>query len=130
MKAGPPPGILAYAGKEPIGWCALAPREDYVVLANSRVLKPVDENPVWCVSCFFVARAFRKAGVSVALLKAATAFADQRGAKILEGYPYAPRSGRLPDVFVWTGLPGTFLKAGFSEAARRSPSRPIFRRIL
>ncbi|HWZ42231.1 MAG TPA: hypothetical protein VNW97_02085 [Candidatus Saccharimonadales bacterium] len=29
------PGVLAYAGKEPAGWCAIAPREAYPVLGKS-----------------------------------------------------------------------------------------------
>jgi GNAT superfamily N-acetyltransferase len=130
VNSGPPPGVLAYAGKKPIGWCALAPREQYVALGRSRVLAPLDAQPVWSISCFFVEKSFRKRGVSVVLLKAAVAFAKKRGAKILEGYPYDYSAGKMPDVFVWTGLPGTFLKAGFSEAARRSSTRPILRRVL
>jgi len=130
VKTGPPPGILAYVGKQPIGWCALAPREDYVVLANSHVLKPVDDKPVWSVTCFFIAKAFRRRGVSVALLKAAVAFARKHGAKILEGYPVAHPAGKFPDIFFWPGRPGIFLNAGFSEVARRSPTRPIMRKVL
>jgi len=33
----------------------------------------------------------------------------------------------LPIAFVWTGLEQSFLKAGFTEVARRSPKRPILR---
>jgi GNAT superfamily N-acetyltransferase len=124
----PAPGVLAYVGGEPAGWCAIAPRAAYPVLARSRVLKPVDDTPVWSVSCFFVARAHRRRGLSTRLLRAAVAYAASCGARVIEGYPVASRSGALPDVFVWTGLPGTFLAAGFREVARRSPTRPILRR--
>ena len=126
--ATPSPGVLAYVDGEPAGWCAIAPREAYPVLARSRVLKPVDEAPVWSVSCFFVARAYRRCGLSSLMLRAAVAYAASCGARIVEGYPVAPRSGTLPDVFVWTGLPGTFEAAGFKEVARRSRTRPIMRR--
>jgi len=34
LKKGPSPGILAYAGGEPIGWCAVAPREVYVAMVG------------------------------------------------------------------------------------------------
>src|SRR5688500_16584084 len=44
------PGVLAYAGKEPVGWCAVAPRVDFISLARSRVLKPIDEKPVWSIT--------------------------------------------------------------------------------
>ena len=28
------PGILAYSGDEPIGWCSIAPREDFPTLGR------------------------------------------------------------------------------------------------
>lgn len=56
VAAGRVPGVLAYAGREPVGWCAVAPREAYPVLARSRILQPVDDRPVWSVTCLFVAR--------------------------------------------------------------------------
>jgi hypothetical protein len=60
VKHGPLPGILAYAGEQPAGWCAVAPRSEYVTLAKSRVLRPVDDAPVWSVSCFFIAKPYRR----------------------------------------------------------------------
>jgi GNAT superfamily N-acetyltransferase len=123
------PGLLAYADGQAVGWCAVAPREQYPRLGTSRVLKPVDEQPVWSVTCFFVAREFRRRGVTVALLKAAADFARRRGGRILEGYPTEPRKDQA-DAFVFTGLASAFRQAGFREVARRSPTRPIFRRTL
>jgi GNAT superfamily N-acetyltransferase len=122
------PGILAYDGGEPIGWCAVAPRQDYPALARSRILAPPDDEPVWSVSCLFVAKRYRQQGVSAALLEAAVEFARQRGAKIVEGYPQDLGEAKLPDAFVWTGLSQAFVKAGFQEVARRSRRRPIMRR--
>ena len=124
------PGLLAYAGREPIAWCALAPREHYPVLDNSRVLARLDAQPVWSVTCFFVAKGWRGRGVTSKLLRAAVEFARRRGARIVEGYPVEPKRGRTADVFVYTGLPGTFTRAGFREVARRSPTRPFMRRAL
>ena len=122
------PGVLAYVAGEPIGWCAVAPRDVYIRLRNSRVLAPVDECPVWSISCLFVARPFRRAGVSVMLIDAAVRFAQKQGAKIVEAYPVAPYSDEIPAAFAWTGLESAFKKAGFHEVARRSESRPIMRR--
>src|SRR4029453_5320120 len=86
-KKGPPPGLLAYAEGEPVGWCAVGPREDYPRLSRSKVLAPVDAKPVWSVTCFFVRRDWRRRGVTVALLKEAARFAGSRGARIVEGDP-------------------------------------------
>src|SRR5215510_3453674 len=71
------PGLIAYADGEPVGWCALSPRERYLRLETSRLLQPIDDNPVWSVTCFFVAKEFRRRGITVALLKAAVDFAKK-----------------------------------------------------
>jgi GNAT superfamily N-acetyltransferase len=130
VRKGPAPGILAYADGEPVAWCAIAPREVYVQLQRSRVLKPIDTEPVWSVSCLFVTRGYRRRGVSVALLREAGTFAASQGARIVEGYPVEPYSGKMPDAFAWTGTVAAFRAAGFKEAARGSPKRPIMRLIV
>jgi GNAT superfamily N-acetyltransferase len=128
VRAGAEPGVLGYAGGEPVGWCAIAPREQYSGLGRSRILKPVDDQPVWSVTCFFIARGFRHQGLSTALLKAAVDFARSRGAKIVEGYPHQTKKPTA-DVFVYTGLFSAFRKAGFKEVARRGKTRPIMRHL-
>lgn len=59
VDSGRAPRLLAYAGDQPIAWCSVAPREDYPVLGRSRILKPVDDKPVWSVVCFYVDKRFR-----------------------------------------------------------------------
>ena len=127
VNSGTVPGILAYLEGEPVGWCSLGPRADFAALGRSRILKPVDDSPVWSVVCFFIARPYRRTGVSVALLKAAIAYAGRRGCRILEGYPVEPKRGKTPDAFAWTGLASSFRQAGFTEVCRRSKTRPIMR---
>lgn len=127
VDAGEAPGLLAYCDGEPIGWCAVAPREIYPRLERSRILERVDAEPVWSVVCFFVARPFRRRGVTVQLLKAAVAYAKAHGVRIVEGYPVEPKRTRMPDPFVYTGLAPAFRKAGFVEVLRRSETRPIMR---
>jgi GNAT superfamily N-acetyltransferase len=125
--SGTEPGVLAYNDNEPIGWCAVGPRESYPLLENSRTLARVDQKPVWSITCLFVARPFRRNGVSTRLLRAAAAHAQAHGARLLEGYPVEPRQSSLPDAFAWTGLASAFRKAGFREVVRRSGTRPIMR---
>ena len=123
-----PPGVLAYCHREAIGWCAVAPRQVYVALERSRVLAAVDAKPVWSISCLFVAKPWRRRGVSSRLLDAAVKFARSRGAEIVEGYPTEPYAENMPAAFAWTGIPSAFEAAGFAEVARRSKARPIMRR--
>ena len=127
MDSGEIPGILAYTNGEPIGWCSVSPRESYPTLECSRVLRKVDDKPVWSIVCFFVAKQFRHKGVTVALLKAAIEHVKEQGGKILEGYPVEPKKGYTPDPFAYTGLASAFRKAGFADVLRRSETRPIMR---
>ena len=121
------PGILAYAGEKAVGWCAVAPRSEYIRLETSRILKAVDEKEVWSVSCFFIHKQYRQKGLSIQLLKSAVDFAILKGARIVEGYPIDKGKGMMPDVFAWTGFSSIFIKAGFKEVERRSETRPIMR---
>lgn len=123
------PGLLAYSEGYPVGWIAVEPRSAYPKLAHSRVLKPVDDQPVWSVTCFFVEKKHRRKGITVELLKAAVAYVKKQGGKIVEGYPVdAPEN--QADTFVYTGTASAFKKAGFVEVARNSPTRPIFRYVI
>ncbi len=130
IDSGEIPGLLAYHGDRPIGWCSVAPRESFPVLSRSRILKPVDDAPVWSIVCFFVAKDYRGRGASVDLLKAAVDYVRDKGGTVLEGYPVEPKKSPMPAVFAHTGLASAFRQAGFEECARRSETRPIMRRLL
>src|SRR3546814_725466 len=123
-------GLLAYAGDTPVGWISIAPREAFPRLEASRVMQPIDDRPVWSVSCFLIARKHRRQGIGVALLEAACGLAREHGAALVEGYPVAPGTDGYPDTYAWTGYDSVFRRAGFVEVARRSPTRPIMRRAL
>src|SRR5262249_43947362 len=130
VTTGPPPGLLAYEGGEPVGWVAIAPRAEYRRFETSRILQPVDDREVWSVPCFFVARGHRKKGVTKALLSAACEWAGKRGARMIEGYPVDAGGKEYTPAFAWHGLIGTFEATGFREVARRSKRRPIMRKSV
>ncbi len=130
VDSGKVPGIMAYADGEPVGWCAVSPREAYPALERSRILKRVDDEPVWSVVCFFVAKQFRGKGIMTKLMEAAVDYVRLQGGKIVEGYPVEPKKGRMPDPFVYTGVVSVFRKVGFVEVLRRSERRPIMRYVI
>ncbi len=127
---GDAPGLVAWHGNEAIGWIQVDRRDAFARLGASRVLRPVDDAPVFSVACFLVDRRYRRRGVSLALLREACRYAAGRGAAILEGYPIDTRKTGYPGVYAWTGFLGAFREAGFEEVARRSPTRPIMRKRL
>lgn len=126
VKAGEPVGLVAYRGKEPVGWCAVAPRREYVRLGARRQLGPHDD-AVWSIVCLFVAKGERRNGLSVELVRAACDHAARHGARFVDAYPVVPKNDSMPAVFAWTGLLSAYVKAGFKEVGRSSSERPIMR---
>ncbi len=130
VEAGRVPGLLAYHQGRPVGWVSVAPREEFGVLQRSRTLKPVDDQPVWAIPCFFIHKDYRGQGMSARLIEAAAEYARSQGAAHVEGYPIEPQTDAVPDLYAYTGFVSTFKQAGFAEVARRSERRPIMRRSL
>ena len=127
VDSGRVPGILAYLEGKPVGWCSIAPREEFAVLDRSRTLKRVDDEPVWSIVCFFVSSPYRRRGLSQALIEAGIEYARENGAMIMEAYPLIPDSGKDQRSERYMGLVSTFEKAGFKEVIRRSSNRTIMR---
>lgn len=118
-----PVGVLAYLEGEPVGWCSVAPRGQYVALERYKALPRLDEAPVWAVVCFFVDSRARRQGVTLALLEGAVAYAKRKGAKIVEGYPVEAGSG----LYTYMGSPGTFKRAGFKDVTPEGQARKVMR---
>jgi GNAT superfamily N-acetyltransferase len=129
VKRGPPPGLLAFEGDLAVGWCQLTPRLALPWLERARLLKRVDDAPVWSLSCFYVRRGYRKRGVTAALIQAALKAARRARAPALEAYPIdTERPTSTSNLF--TGTASMFARAGFKPVARRADHRPIMRHDL
>ena len=126
VDAGRPPGLIGYDGKVPVGWISLGPREEFLKLRRSPVMKAVDEAPVWSIICFVVPSRYRGQGVARALLDGAMNYARRRGAELLEAYP-VDAARRTNDEAMWFGAKSMFDDAGFVEVVRRKPRRPVMR---
>jgi len=127
IEAGEVPGILAYDGDRPVGWCSIGPRESFPVLDRSPVAKRVDDRPVWSIVCFMVAKAYRGQGMMETLIRAAVDYARAQGARIVDAYPILPEESNDPRWLVFSGVRSAFERAGFVEVARRSKMRCIMR---
>jgi GNAT superfamily N-acetyltransferase len=127
VESGDVPGLLAYSDDMPVGWCSVAPRDHYPSLNRSRVLKKLDDTPVWSIVCFFVAKEHRSKGMTIQLIQAAVEYVRRCGGRVVEAYPTRPRGRRLPPVSSYMGLPALFEKAGFRLCAQPSGSKVIMR---
>lgn len=127
VKENKPTGIMGFYEDEPIAWCAFSPREDFIKLQKSRVHKPIDNEKVWSIPCFFIDKKFRRLGVSIEMLKGIIRYAREMNIRIIEAYPTIPTQEKLPDSFAWISLYKSFQRTGFEIVDRTSKNRPMVR---
>jgi GNAT superfamily N-acetyltransferase len=127
---GEKPGLIAYRDSEPVGWCAVGPRERYARMMSPRSRTfgpPEDTEGGWVINCFYIARPARGTGVATALLEAAVEFARKSGARFIDAYPLLDGSQGAASIFV--GTYSMFARAGFKEVSRLR-ARPLMRRLI
>jgi GNAT superfamily N-acetyltransferase len=117
IEVGEMEGFLAYAGSEPVGWLNAQPRHKLPHCFDRMGIPPT---PLPCASyeaavvvCFIIAPAWRRRGVSRALLAEALSSLAARGFKLVDAFPFkAGDSERGADHY--HGALSTFLAAGFA----------------
>jgi GNAT superfamily N-acetyltransferase len=122
-------GLVGYLDDQPVGWVSLGPREEYLKLRRSPVMKPVDNADVWSIVCTYVAKSHRGQGLQHKLLASAIDYARNQGVRLLEAYP-VDKLERSHDDFMFFGSKSLYAGAGFTEVVRRSPTRVVMRRKL
>ena len=127
VQSGSVPGLLAYCNGKLAGWISIAPREEFPSLDRSAMLKSIDAQPVWSIVCFFISKSYRGKKISSRLVEAATSYARDNGAKIVEAYPFNTASRQCLPPERYMGVLSTFQKAGFHVAADRGGQRVVMR---
>lgn len=133
--SGEPVGLLAMdATGRALGWVAVAPRLAHVRLDRSAVAAPPDPREdlsgVWSVTCFFVHRTARGAGITRPLLEAAVTYAAEHGAHCVEGYPTDTAGEHNQVSTLYHGTLTMFEDAGFELIGRRGIKRALVRKDL
>lgn len=107
-----PPGVVTYRDGKPVGWCNIGPRTEITRLTGSRLIRPVDDLPVWSIVCVVVRSGHRRQGVTASLIDGAVAYAAARGAPAVEAHPVDP-PGRMDLTMAFVGTRSMFERAGF-----------------
>jgi GNAT superfamily N-acetyltransferase len=124
------PGLLAYEAAQPVGWVSVAPREQYLRVRNSRLLRSPDPDPddgVWSVVCFWTPKERRRQGIGDRLLRGALDHAYANGATAVEGYPVDVSRKWTGASSIYHGTVGQFERAGFTLIRRPSDTRAVMR---
>lgn len=129
-----PPGVVTYLDGEPVGWCNIGPRSEITRLTRSRLIRPIDDVPVWSIICVIVRPGHRRQGVTQHLIEGAVEYAGSRAAPAVEAYPVDP-PGRMDLTMAFVGTRTMFERAGFrvvgtTDASASGMPRLIMRRDI
>jgi GNAT superfamily N-acetyltransferase len=124
-------GLVGFIDDEPVGRCAVDPRNELQNLGRAPWVKRSedrDDATAWAATCFITRAGFRRQGVSRAMTQATVAFARGGGARALEGYPMITQPGvEITWGELHVGSRGAFADAGFVEVRRPSLRRVVMR---
>ena len=135
VKAGPPPGLLAYRDDKAVAWMALAPRPQTPDWNCGRKCSAVatatdaTDPACWGASCFFVHPKHRGEGLTSQLLAAGIVHAREQGATRIEASPMA-QDDKRSSAGMFVGPLRIFERAGFTQVLERKPGRPLMRLVL
>lgn len=125
-------GIIAYLNEEPVGWCAVQPRTAYPgLIRNNRVpwtgrTEDKYDDSIWAVTCFVTRVGYRRRGISRALARSAVQYAQEQGARAIEGYPLTTTA--VIDEELHVGTVAMFTQAGLQKVSQPSKRRVVMRR--
>lgn len=127
-------GVVTYRDGVPVGWCHVAPRSEIPRLVASRLIRPVDDLPVWSIVCLVVRAGHRRQGVTRHLVEGAVAHAASCGAPAVEAHPVDP-AGRMDTTMAFVGTRSMFEASGFevvgeTDAVAGGLTRLVMRRML
>ncbi len=124
-------GVVGYLDGEPVGWCAVEPRNAYPGLLRVYRIpwqgrdEDKQDATVWAVTCVFTRAGFRGRGVATAMAIGAVAHARTAGARAVEAYPITQTGVTWGEEH--PGTPSMFAAAGMTVVHRPSHRRAVMR---
>jgi GNAT superfamily N-acetyltransferase len=116
-------GLVGYDKGTPVAWVSIAPRETFSQLKGPEA---AEGEAIWSLSCMYIQRKYRGAGLGHQLIDAAVKYARKRKADIVEVYAVDPDSPSYRNM----GFVPAYEKAGFNRIEKLGSRRTIMRLAL
>lgn len=131
VKEGRAQAALVFAGEEAVGWCQFGLCEELPNIRNRKnYLSEVDTLPKWRITCFFVGKGYRRAGVAHAALKGALEQIAELGGGAVEAYPDDVEGRKTSSSFLNGGTLGMFKLHGFEPIRLIGKSQWVVRKVI
>jgi len=106
---------LVFDGDVAVGWCEYGTPEELPNIYHRKQYEAGLEGlPDYRLTCFFVARNYRRKGVAAVALRGALDLIAQAGGGVVEAYPHDTAGTKVSASFLYNGTRSLFEQAGFS----------------
>ncbi|MDT7800805.1 MAG: hypothetical protein QOI78_4238 [Actinomycetota bacterium] len=110
---------LVYDGDDCVGWCQFGPPAELPRIKHRRAYEAEPGKPPdWRITCFFVDKTHRRAGVADAALGGALAEIARLGGGTVESYPEDAEGRKVSASFLHNGTVALFERHGFTRDRR------------
>jgi len=110
---------LVYDGATAVGWCQFGAPDELPRIKRRRAYEDgLVALPDWRITCFFVDRRHRRAGVAAAALAGALAEIARLGGGTVESYPEDAAGRSVSGSFLHNGTVAMFESQGFQRTRR------------
>jgi hypothetical protein len=114
-----------------IGWAQYGSPAELPMIKNRKVYDAAGEAlPDWRITCLFVDRARRRAGVAEAAVQGALAQIAAAGGGLVEAYPEEIAGQKTAAAFLFGGTTGLYARAGFVPHRKIGLHRWVMRRTV
>ena len=119
VRAGTAHAALVYDGDDCVGWCQFGPPAELPRIKHRRAYESTSpEPPDWRITCFFVAKTHRRAGVASAALGGGLAEIARLGGGRVESSPEDLTDRSVSSSFLYNATVSLFERHGFARTRR------------
>ncbi len=105
---------LVFDGDLAVAWCQYGPPDELPNIYHRKEYEAGAERPPdYRVTCFFVDKKYRRAGVAAVALDGALDLIARAGGGVVEGYPQDTEGRKVSSSFLYSATRGLFEQAGF-----------------
>jgi ribosomal protein S18 acetylase RimI-like enzyme len=122
---------LVYDGEACVGWCQFGPPGELPRIKHRRAYEAASpQQPDWRITCFFVGKSHRKAGVASAALEGALGEIARLGGGTVESSPEDVTDRAVSSSFLYNATVSLFERHGFERTRRLGKNHWLVTRFV
>lgn len=119
---------LVFDSDRAVGWCQYGSPTELPRISHRREYHSWElEAADYRITCFFVDRDYRRAGVSETALKGALDLIAANGGGVVEAFPYETHGEKVTSSFLYNGTRSMFEQAGFEYDRHKGKNHCLMR---